>query len=155
MSIPPELGLSRDNRIGRSGDGPEARRESRVLGYLGLFTSVGTLLCCALPSLFVLLGLGTTVASVLSSTPWLVSLSHHKNWIFSVSAAMIGANFYYLYQVAPSLLVERGVCSPEDPGACARATRVSRVVLWVSAGLLTIGFATAYMLPAILERMDS
>ena len=155
MSTPPELGLSRDNHIGRSGGAPEPRRESRVLGYLGLFTSVGTLLCCALPSLFVLLGLGATVASVLSSAPWLVTLSHHRNWIFVLSSGLIGANFYYVYRVAPSLLVERGVCSPDDPGACARATRISRVVLWASAALLTIGFLTAYVLPAILERMDS
>jgi hypothetical protein len=27
-----------------------------LLGYLSLFTSLGTLLCCALPALFVLLG---------------------------------------------------------------------------------------------------
>ena len=155
MSTPPGLGLSRDNHIGRSGGAPEPRRESRVLGYLGLFTSVGTLLCCALPSLFVFFGLGATVASVLSTAPWLVSLSHQRNWIFSVSAALIGANFYYVYQVAPRVLVERGVCSRGDPGGCARATRISRVVLWVSTGLLMIGFATAYVLPLILERMDS
>lgn len=35
-----------------------------ILGYLSLFTSLGTLLCCALPSLLVALGLGATVASV-------------------------------------------------------------------------------------------
>jgi hypothetical protein len=39
---------------------------SGVLGYLSLFTSLGTLLCCALPSLLVLLGLGATVATGVS-----------------------------------------------------------------------------------------
>jgi hypothetical protein len=34
------------------------RRAAGLLSYLSLFTSFGTLLCCALPSLLVLLGLG-------------------------------------------------------------------------------------------------
>jgi hypothetical protein len=54
------------------------RCASGLLSFLSLFTSFGTLLCCALPSLLVLLGLGATVASLLSAAPWLVSLSHHK-----------------------------------------------------------------------------
>jgi mercuric ion transport protein len=57
---------------------------STVLGYLSLFTSFGTLLCCALPSILVLVGLGATVASVLSSVPWLVTISRHKDWVFAI-----------------------------------------------------------------------
>jgi len=45
------------------------RVRSGALSYLSLFTSLGTLLCCALPSLLVLFGLGATVASVLSGSP--------------------------------------------------------------------------------------
>ncbi len=40
-------------------------RENPWLSYLSLFTSLGTLFCCALPSLLVLFGLGATVASSL------------------------------------------------------------------------------------------
>ena len=50
------------------------RIQSGIFSYLSLFTSVGTLLCCALPSLLVLFGLGATVAFVLSEAPWLVSM---------------------------------------------------------------------------------
>ena len=39
----------------------QQRRMSGVLSYLSLFTSFETLLCRALPSLMVLLGLGATV----------------------------------------------------------------------------------------------
>ena len=56
-----------------------------ALSFLSLFTSLGTLLCCALPSLFVLFGLGATVATVLSDVPWLVTLSQHKHWVFIVA----------------------------------------------------------------------
>ena len=64
-------------------------KRSAALGYLSLFTSLSTLLCCALPSLLVLAGLGAAVASTLSAAPWLVSLSRNKQWVFAVSGLMI------------------------------------------------------------------
>jgi hypothetical protein len=124
------------------------------LGYLGLFTSVGTLLCCAVPSLLVLLGLGATVASVLASAPWLVALSRHKTWVFAASALLIAGNFYYVYRLAPGLLARTGACDVDDP-SCARASRTSRGLLWMSALLLVTGFSVAYLLPVILEWMDA
>ncbi len=129
-------------------------REHRMLGYLSLFTSVGTLLCCALPSVLVLLGLGATVASVLASAPWLVTVSRHKQWVFAASGLLIAGNFYYVYRLAPRLLVRSGACAIDDP-TCARATRTSRIVLWTSAILLLIGFTVAYVLPVVLESLDA
>ncbi len=46
-------------------------KRSALLSYFSLFTSFGTLLCCALPSLLVLFGLGASVVSMLSFLPWL------------------------------------------------------------------------------------
>jgi hypothetical protein len=70
------------------------RSRSGALSYLSLFTSLGTLLCCALPSLLVLFGLGATVASALSEAPWLVAMSHHKNWVFLVADVLISGNLF-------------------------------------------------------------
>src|SRR4051812_34901212 len=78
------------------------RIRSGVLSYLSLFTSMSTLLCCALPSLFVLFGMGATVASVLSQARWLVAMSHHKHWVFLLAGLLISANFVYLYAVLRS-----------------------------------------------------
>ena len=128
---------------------------NRTLGYIGLFSSVGTLLCCALPSVLVLLGFGATVASTLSAVPWMAALSRHKGWLFVMAGLLIAANFYYVYSLAPRLLVTSGACPADDPDACARATRASRVVLWLSATLFVAGFAVAYVLPSILTRLDS
>jgi mercuric ion transport protein len=132
-----------------------APAEHRVLGYVGLFTSVGTLVCCALPSLLVVLGLGTTVASVLAAAPWLVTLSRHKAPVFATSALLIAGNFYYVYRLAPRLLARRGACETDDSDACLRASRTSRALLWMSAVLLVIGFSVAYLLPLVLGRMDA
>lgn len=132
---------------------PQVR--SGALSYLSLFSSVGTLLCCALPSLFVLFGLGATVASVLSAAPWLVTMSHHKNWVFIVAGLLISGNFVYVYGFAPALQARRGACDPGDPAGCQMASRFSRFVLGCSAALYLVGVFTAYLLGRILIRFDS
>ena len=127
-------------------------RKSSFLSYLSLFTSVGTLLCCALPSLLVLVGLGATVASTLSALPWLVALSRHKSWTFAISGTMIAASFVYTYYVGPRLRAR--ACDPQNPEACEVASRFSKVVLWLSAALFLAGFFVAFFLGPMLARLD-
>jgi mercuric ion transport protein len=123
-----------------------------LLSYFSLFTSFGTLLCCALPSLLVLAGLGTSVASMLSAAPWLVSLSHHKSWTFGISAVLIAASFVNMYYVAPRLRYR--ACSPDNPEACDVASKFSKALLWISVALYAAGFFVAFFLGPILARLD-
>jgi hypothetical protein len=126
---------------------------SSVLSYFSLFTSVGTLLCCALPSLLVLAGLGASVASTLSALPWLVALSRHKQWTFAISGALIALSFVNMYYLAPRWRAK--ACAPESPAACEDASKVSRVLLWVSAAVYGVGFFVAYVLGPLLRKMDN
>lgn len=137
-----------------TGISASTRLRSGALSYLSLFTSLGTLLCCALPSLLVLLGLGATVASVLSEAPWLVSMSHHKHWVFIVSGVLIAGNFVYVYAIAPRLQARTGACDPGDPAGCQTASRFSRLILWCSATIYMAGCFTAYLLGPLLVRFD-
>ena len=133
---------------------PERRaRRAALLNYFSLFGSFSTLICCALPSVLVLLGMGTAVASLLSAAPWLVSLSRHKVWIFSVAGMLIAASFVMTYVVAPRLR-DGDSCAPNDPTSCAEASRLSRIFLWVSALVWSCGFFVAYLLGPILEHLD-
>ncbi len=120
--------------------------------YLSLFSSLGTLLCCALPSLFVLVGLGATVASALSAAPWLVTLSQHKNWTFAIAGALLLTNGLYLRALAPRL--QAAQCDIGDE-SCARAARTSRVLLWISVGIYGVGFAVAYLLGPAFIWLDN
>ena len=130
----------------------ETKRASALLSYFSLFGSVGTLLCCALPSLFVLAGLGATVASTLSALPWLVTLSHHKDWTFGISGLLIAANFLNVYYVAPRFRSQS--CSPEGADACTTVSGFSKWVFWISAALYVGGFFVAFLLGPILARFD-
>jgi hypothetical protein len=102
----------------------------------------------------VLFGLGATVASVLSEVPWLVAMSHHKNWVFIVAGVLITGNFVYVYNLAPRLQARTGSCDPNEPTACQTASRFGRIVLWCSVILYLIGGFTAYLLGPILMRFD-
>jgi len=128
-------------------------RRSAMLSYFSLFTSVSTLLCCALPSLLVLFGLGASVASMLAFTPWLVALSRHKVWAFSISGTLIGLSFVNVYYFVPRLKGS-DVCDIDDGSSRRDANRVSKVLLWVSAGMYAVGFFVAYALGPILTRLD-
>lgn len=125
-------------------------RPSFWLQYLSLFTSVGTLLCCALPSLLVLFGLGATVASALSAAPWLVTLSRHKNWTFAIAGVLIAASFIYMRAVAPRL--QRGCDLGDD--SCRRAARLNRALLWISLTIYLVGFTVAFLLGPLFVWLD-
>jgi mercuric ion transport protein len=133
------------NAVGRS------PRSSAVLSYFSLFTSVGTLLCCALPSLLVLAGLGGSVASTLSAVPWLVTLSRHKQWTFSISGALIVLGFLNMYHFAPG---PRANACDLDSSACDSASNFTKRLLWISAVIYAVGIFAAYALGPILSRLD-
>jgi hypothetical protein len=130
----------------------QPQTKSAWLSYFSLFTSVSTLLCCALPSLLVLIGLGATVASMLSAVPWLVTLSRHKAWTFGISGVLISTSFINMYWVMPRF---NRACRADDPSACVQASRMSKVLLWVSAVIYSVGLFVAYALGPILSRIDA
>src|SRR5579871_3757491 len=92
-------------------------RRAALLNYFSLFSSFSTLICCALPSVLVLLGMGTTVASLLLAAPWLVSLSRHKAWTFSIAGVLIAMSFAMTYLISPRLRQEEG-CDADNPTTC-------------------------------------
>jgi hypothetical protein len=81
--------------------------------------------------------------------PWLVTLSHHKNWVFSIAGVLIGSNLLYVYRLAPRS------CPPNAREACASVSRFSRVVLWISAGIYCVGVFSAYILGRLLMWLGS
>jgi len=111
-----------------------------AISWLTLFTSAGTLVCCALPILFVMLGLGTAVAAVTSALPFLVTLALHKAWVFAGSGLMLLVSGWLLYRP--------GRACPSDPELgrlCERADRWSRRIHRISAVLWGVGFFAAYL----------
>lgn len=134
-------------------DSERRMRRAALMNYFSLFSSFSTLICCALPSVLVLLGMGTAVASFLAIAPWLVSLSRYKIWTFSIAGTLIACSFVMTYVVAPRL---RGgaACEAGDPSTCGEVSKLSRILLWLSALIYAGGFFVAYLLAPLLNKLD-
>ncbi|MUP47555.1 hypothetical protein E0K83_17590 [Gramella sp. BOM4] len=117
-----------------------------------LFTSVSTLLCCALPSLLVALGMGAVVAGLASDIPWLFSLSRYKSWTFLIAGVMIGFNFWLFYGRK-----RQQSCEIDEDGnetACDTAAKWSKGILWFSFVLYLFGLFAAYLLFPIQKFLE-
>lgn len=112
-----------------------------LLPTLTLFTSAGTLLCCALPALLVSLGAGAVLAGVVSAAPWLVALSKHKAVLFAVAGGLLLAAGILRWNA-------RNAPCPIDPiqaKACMRLRRVSAWMYWISVAIYATGFFFAFI----------
>ncbi len=69
-----------------------------LFSILSLFTSFSTLICCALPALLVTLGMGAVLAGLVTSLPFLVTLSNYKELVFGIATLLIGLNFFLVYR---------------------------------------------------------
>jgi len=112
-----------------------------MLPTLSLFTSIGTLLCCALPALLVSIGAGAALAGLVSNAPWLVALSKYKIWTFSISGFLILAAGIMLY-------ISRNAPCPTNPIKAKACKRLRKISLWIyvsSVAVWCVGFFFAFV----------
>ena len=74
--------------------------KNKFLDVLALFSSSGTLICCALPIVVATLAGGAALSSMVSLFPFLVTLSQYKNAIFLFSGSMIALNGYLSFKAS-------------------------------------------------------
>ena len=116
-----------------------AVRETR-LTWLAMFTTMGTLVCCVLPITLVALGMGATMASLVSAVPVLVTLSQHKLLIFAISGSLLVAAGWQLYRP--------GRTCPTDPRLaemCRGTEKWNRRIHWFSILLWLVGLSAAFL----------
>lgn len=107
---------------------------------LALFGSTATLVCCALPALFVALGMGAVVAGLVSAVPQITWLSEHKPFVFGGSGLLILASAFLQWRA-------RNAPCPADPvaaRACARLRTVSMWILGIAAIAWSVGAFFAF-----------
>jgi hypothetical protein len=112
-----------------------------ILEALTLFSSFGTLLCCAIPALLVSIGAGAALASIVSTVPQLVWISEHKVPLFIFAGLMILVS-------AGSTYWNRNAPCPVDPiqaRSCRRVRRISFALLFVSLAIYATGFYFAFL----------
>jgi hypothetical protein len=113
---------------------------------LALFGSTATLVCCALPALFVALGMGAVVAGLVSAVPQITLLSENKPLVFGGSGALIAIAAWLQWQA-------RNAPCPTEPAAarvCQRLRTISVVMLAIAAIAWCIGAFFAFFAAQLL-----
>ncbi|MFC3549580.1 hypothetical protein ACFOLC_00965 [Lysobacter cavernae] len=114
------------------------------VAFIALLASGGTLVCCVLPAVMVMLGAGAALAGLVIAVPQLVWLSEHKALVFGGAGALLILSGILLWRA-------RWLPCPSDPAlgrACTRLRRAS-IALWSAALACTaLGAAFAFLLPA-------
>ncbi|WP_413578519.1 hypothetical protein ACLVWU_08270 [Bdellovibrio sp. HCB290] len=120
-----------------------ASTKNSFISYLTLFSSAGTLICCALPALLVSVGLGAVLAGLANNVPGLIWISEHKLQVFIFAAVMLSLNGVWLY-------LNRNAPCPIDPNlrdACIRGRKFSARVYAVSVVIFLVGIFFAFIAP--------
>lgn len=114
----------------------------RLSSFLSLFASSSTIVCCALPALFVLLGAGASFAGLVSTFPQLIWLSEHKILFFGFGGIML------ILAGAIQWQSRKTACPVDDiltQGACRETKNWSLWVYFTSVGLYLIGAGFAFL----------
>lgn len=115
----------------------------RLVGFFSLFTSLSTLICCALPALFVSLGLGAIMAGLATNVPSLIWVSEHKVAVFTCAGLMLAINGAWLWS-------QRNAPCPVDPDlrdACLQGRTFSKRIYFASLAAFSTGGFFAYVAP--------
>ena len=108
---------------------------------LSLFTSLSTLICCALPTMLVAIGMGASMVSLISLFPWLIVLSRYKIQIFFVAGLLLLISFYLFWQ-------SKNAPCPIDPiqaRMCLKLRFTNLIILIISSTIFLIGFFFAFI----------
>lgn len=118
----------------------------KVLAFFSLFGSLSTLVCCALPALFVVLGMGAAFAGIVSAFPELIWLSENKTILFLISGVLLAASGVLQYYSRPAACP----IDPQTGAACRETKSWSRYVYFVSLGIYLCGAFFAFVIPYLL-----
>jgi hypothetical protein len=116
-----------------------------LVNYLTLFSSLSTLLCCALPALLVSLGLGSVMMGLATNVPGLVWISENKEPVFFVAFLLLSLNGYLLWRAR----IQSCPIDPKLRDACLNARRASKAIYFLSVGAFVLGTFYAYLAPIL------
>lgn len=128
-----------------STDGIDNLKPTQAASWMALFFSSGTLICCALPALLVVLGAGAALSTLIAWIPQLVWFSEHKTTVFAAAVVMVIASGLLQWR-------SRNLPCPADPALADACHAMRRRSLWVnllSVLLLATGGGFAFVAPYI------
>ena len=122
------------------------KRETSNVGIVSLIASSTTLICCALPALFVAVGAGATLASLTSVFPQLIVISEHKVSISIVTLLILSVAGIFIKKTD-------SLPCPVDPtlrNICLKTRKRSKVLYYASVIIFLSASFFTYLLPGYI-----
>ena len=119
------------------------KKESGNIGIISLIISSSTLICCALPAMFVAIGAGATLASLVGVFPQLIILSKYKIFISVITLFIL---------LAAGLIIKKSesLPCPIDPkmkSLCLKTRKRSKNMYYASVIIFIMASTFTYILP--------
>lgn len=112
-----------------------------ILPFFGLFTSISTILCCALPIILVTLGMGAVFASLTANFPFIIWLAQRSLYLFIIASFLLLIGGYFIF-------VKPQTCPSDKKLAeiCQKTRKFNKIVWIISVAILTISLFFKYLL---------
>ena len=116
------------------------------LGLMTLFISSSTLICCALPALFVAVGAGATLASLTNVFPQLIIISQYKVLISFITLIIL---------LVAGVMIKKSEAlpCPVDPNLrtiCLKTRKNSKTLYYLSVIIFASASVFTYLVPLYL-----
>lgn len=118
----------------------------RNTNLVSLLASSSTLICCALPAIFVLLGAGASFVTLINIFPLLVTVSQYKTYITVFAFIIIlfaGIMNYKTYRMPCPI-------DPELKKICLTTRKRSRFIYYISVTIFIFSTTFTYLIPRII-----
>ncbi|MDA9818072.1 hypothetical protein N9C35_03435 [Flavobacteriaceae bacterium] len=112
-----------------------------LLPFFGLFTSISTILCCALPIILVTLGMGAVFASLTASFPFIIWLAERSTYLFFIAAIILLIGGYFIFAKLQFCPVDKELAK-----ICNKTKKFNKIIWWLSVIILVISFFFKYIL---------
>jgi len=116
------------------------------IGLMTLFISSSTLICCALPALFVAVGAGATLASLTNVFPQLIIISQYKVLISFITLIIL---------LVAGVIIKKSEAMPcpVDPNLrtiCLKTRKNSKTLYYLSVIIFASASVFTYLVPLYL-----
>ena len=112
-----------------------------LLPFFALFTSLSTIICCALPIILVTLGMGAVFASLTSNFPWLIFLAEKSAYLFIIASAFLTITAYFIFIRPQSCPADKKLAL-----LCLKTKKFNKIIWYISMIILLISFFLKYIL---------
>ena len=126
----------------------EVKSPSVLPATPALFTSATTLICCALPAMLVMLGMGAVWSGVIGAFPGITWFGANKTLVFGITGLVLAASGAWQWHA-------RNLPCPADPAkarACSRLRRISWTLWGMSVAAFVLGGFFAFF-PGVAEML--